>query len=112
MEVNENGINQNGWNEYSKMVLKELERLHENDEKIQDMLTEINTKLVKIDSVEKELNSVIKWKRYMDDIASPNTLKEMKEDVDSLNTFKTAAITVWAVVQVGFGVFVALFKNG
>ena len=25
---------QNGWNEYSKLVLAELERLNENDEKI------------------------------------------------------------------------------
>lgn len=111
MEKNDNGVTQNGWNEYSKMVLKELERLNDNDEKIQDILTEINTKLAKIDSVEKELNSISKWKRYMDDVASPNTLKEMKEDVESLNTFKTAAITVWAVVQVGFGVFVALFNR-
>ena len=26
-------IHQNGWNEYSKLVLAELERLNENDEK-------------------------------------------------------------------------------
>jgi len=54
---------------------------------------------------------VVKWKRYMDDVASPNTLKEMKSDVASLNTFKTVAVTVWAVVQVAFGVFIALFKG-
>ena len=26
MEVNDNGVSQNGWNEYSKLVLAELER--------------------------------------------------------------------------------------
>jgi hypothetical protein len=111
MEVNDNGVSQNGWNEYSKLVLAELERLNENDEKIQETLTEINLKLGKVESVEKDVESIHKWKRYMDDVASPNTLKEMKKDVASLNTFKTVATTVWAVVQIGFGVFIALFKN-
>jgi len=110
MEKNENGVKQNGWNEYSKLVLNELVRLNENDEKIQDMLTEINTKLSKVDNVEKDVEVINKWKRYVDDVASPNTLKEMKADVASLNTFKTVAVTVWVVVQVAFGTFIALFK--
>ena len=109
---NENGVVQNGWNEYSKLVLAELERLNENDEKIQETLNEINLKLGKMDTLEKEVSSIAKWKRYMDDVASPNTLKEMKKDVASLNTFKTVATTVWAVVQIAFGVFIALFKEG
>lgn len=111
MEINDKGVPQNGWNEYSKLVLAELERLNENDEKIQGILSEINVKLGKVESVEKDVESIQKWKRYMDDVASPNTLKEMKKDVASLNTFKTVATTVWAVVQIGFGVFIALFKN-
>ena len=61
--------------------------------------------------LEKEIEAITKWKRYMDDVASPNTLKEMKKDVASLNTFKTVATTVWAVVQIAFGVFIALFKQ-
>ena len=111
MEKNEKGIPQNGWNEYSKLVLNELERLNENDEKIQGILNEMNAKLSKVDTIEKEQETVLKWKRYMDDVASPNTLKEMKVDVASLNTIKTVAVTVWAVVQVAFGVFIALFKS-
>jgi len=111
MEKNEKGIPQNGWNEYSKLVLNELERLNENDEKIQDILSEINHKLSKVDNLEKEQETILKWKRYMEDVASPNTLKEMRADVTSLNTFKTVAVTVWAVVQVAFGVFVAFFKT-
>ena len=47
----------------------------------------------------------------MDDVASPNTLKEMKRDVSALNVFKTVAITVWTVVQIGFGIFISLFKS-
>jgi hypothetical protein len=112
MEKNSKGIPQNGWNEYSRLVLAELERLNENDEKIQETLNEINLRLGKAELIEKEIEAINKWKRYMDDVASPNTLKEMKKDVASLNTFKTVATTVWAVVQIGFGVFIALFKGG
>jgi hypothetical protein len=111
MEKNKDGIPQNGWNEYSKLVLAELERLNENDEKIQETLNEISLKLGRVDSIEKDIEGIIKWKRYMDDVASPNTLKEMKKDVASLNTFKTVATTVWAVVQIAFGVFIAFFKQ-
>lgn len=111
MIKSEKGIPQNGWNEYSKLVLSELERLNENDEKIQAILTEMNNKLSRIDTVEEKVDSINKWKRYMDDVASPNTLKEMKKDVAALNTFKTVATTVWAVVQIGFGMFMALWKK-
>jgi hypothetical protein len=110
MKTNSNGVNQNGWNEYSKLVLAELERLNENDEKIQVILSEINLKLGRLDNIEKDVSDIEKWKRYMDDVASPNTLKEMKKSVDSLVTFKTMATTIWAVVQIGFGIFIALYK--
>ncbi len=106
-----NEIPQGGWNEYSKLVLSELERLNENDERLQETLNEINLKMSRLDSVERDIKSLGKWKHHMDNVASVDTLKEMKEDVATLNTFKTVAVTVWAVVQIGFGVFIALFKT-
>ena len=111
MEKAKGGTPQNGWNEYSKLVLAELERLNESDDKIQETLNEINLKLGKFDVIEKDVEAIGKWKRYMDDVASPNTLKEMKRDVSALNVFKTVAITVWTVVQIGFAIFISLFKN-
>lgn len=108
---NDKGIPQNGWNEYSKLVLNELERLNKNDEKIQEILTEMNQKLSRIDALEEDIQAIDKWKRYMDDVASPNTLKDMKKDVAEFKTFKTVATTVWAVVQVAFGVFIAMWKK-
>lgn len=104
-------VPQNGWNEYSKLVLAELERLNENDEKIQQTLNEINLKLGRLDAIEKDVQDIERWKKYMDDVASPNTLKDIKRDVKSLVTFKTVATTVWAVVQIAFGVFVAFYKK-
>ncbi len=111
MDTNNNGIKQNGWNEYSKLVLAELERLNEYDEKLQETIQELVNKINRIEALEKELNDLNKWRRYLDDVASPNTIKEMKKDVSTLNTFKTVATTVWAVVQIAFAVFIALFKG-
>ena len=109
--MNQRTEGSDGWNEYSKLVLAELERLNENDEKIQNTLTEINFKLNKIESFEKEMEALQKWKRYMEDVASPNTLKELRADVASLNTFKTMATTIWAIAQIIFGILVALLTK-
>tara|TARA_R110002050_G_scaffold79261_11_gene169394 strand:- start:1901 stop:2233 length:333 start_codon:yes stop_codon:yes gene_type:complete len=110
MAIEKRPDEQDGWNEYSKLVISELERLNENDEKTLLILSEINMKFSRFEAVEKEMESVLKWKRYMEDVASPNTLKDLKSDVIKLNTFKTVATTVWAVVQIAFAIFVALNK--
>lgn len=113
---------QDGWNEYSKLVLAELLRLGDNDqknkesqllhnEKVQETLTEINLKLAKLEIFERELEVVKKWKLYMEDVATPGVLKKIKEDVASLNTFKTVATTVWAIVQIGFGILIAIYSK-
>lgn len=110
MAIEKRLVEQDGWNEYSKLVISELERLNENDEKTLLILSDINMKFSRFEAVEKEMESVLKWKRYMEDVASPNTLKDLKSDVIKLNTFKTVATTVWAVVQITFAIFVALNK--
>jgi hypothetical protein len=107
---NEYGVNQNGWNEYSKLVLAELERLNENDERIQKTLNEINEKLVRYEAIRISLENVNQWKDEMDKVATPEILKEMKVDVKSNTNFKVIATTVWAVIQIGFGAAIAIFK--
>jgi hypothetical protein len=102
---------QNGWNEYSKLVLTELTRLNDNDEKIQTTLNEINERLAKQELLKHEITSIKRWKENMNEIATPSTIEEMKKDVDSLNTFKTIAVTIWTVVQIGFGVLMVIFKG-
>jgi ribosomal protein L29 len=90
---------QNGWNEYSKLVITELERLNEGitnlNKEIQDLKREIAELKVKEDFA-KEL---WKWKQAVDEVASPTQLKYTVRDVADLKTFRTQAITIWAVVQ-------------
>lgn len=101
---------QNGWNEYSKLVIAELERLNEGinslNSEIQDLKKEITEIKVKEDNV-RELKS---WKSSLDEVTSPTQLKDIIKDVADLKTFKTQAVTVWLVVQVLFGITMALLR--
>ena len=101
---------QNGWNEYSKLVIAELERLNDGitnlNVEIQDLKRETAEMKVKEDFA-KEL---WRWKQAVDEVASPTQLDQTVKDVTELKTFKTQAITVWIVVQTLFGMALALMK--
>jgi hypothetical protein len=101
---------QNGWNEYSKLVISELERLNDGIAKlnveIQDLKGEIKELKVKEDFAKE----IWKWKQAVDEVASPTQLKYTIKDVSNLKTFKTQAITVWAVVQIVTAAIITFFK--
>lgn len=101
---------QNSWSEYSRLVITELERLNDGISKlnveIQDLKREIAELKVKEDNV-KELK---KWKDSVDEVTSPSQLRDTIKDVAELKTFKTQAVTVWVVVQIIFGIAIALLK--
>ena len=130
----------NGWNEWSKHVLKELERLNSNYESLntkidsiksdvheeisgiknditkvkamQYTLDEMKTwkKTYEDEAVLKSVKELKGWKHEVDEIASPTQLKETVKDVSDLKTFKTQAITIFLVVQTLFGIAMALIK--
>ena len=101
---------QNGWNEYSKLVISELERLNDGITKlnveIQDLKVEIKELKVKEDFAKE----IWKWKQAVDEVASPTQLKYTIKDVADLKTFKTQAITIWAVVQLVTAAIITFFK--
>jgi hypothetical protein len=101
---------QNGWNEYSKLVISELERLNDGitrlNVEIQDLKGEIKELKVKEDFAKE----IWKWKQAVDEVASPTQLKYTIKDVANLKTFKTQAITIWAVVQIITAAIITFFK--
>ena len=101
---------QNGWNEYSKLVISELERLNDGitrlNVEIQDLKGEIKELKVKEDFAKE----IWKWKQAVDEVASPSQLKYTIKDVADLKTFKTQAITIWAVVQLITAAIITFFK--
>lgn len=97
--------NQNGWNEYSKLVLKELERLNDSYEGLKEELTALRQDVNK-----NETESLKKWKTNVDEVFSPTQMKELHKDVAELKSFKTSAMTVFWVMQFLMALMVAVSK--
>jgi uncharacterized protein YoxC len=94
---------QNGWNEYSKLVLKELESLALSIDNLNGQVQEIKQELIEIKTKENRIDEIKIWKEKVDDVCSPSQLKELIEKVDGLNTFKVKAVGVFIAVQFMMG---------
>lgn len=98
----------NGWNEWSKHVLKELERLNDNYEGLREQMTTIKDGQVEFKVVKESLIEVKDWKKEMTDVASPIQFKEMRQELADLKTFKIKAVTAVVLLQVVVGIALAL----
>mgnify|MGYP001189499088 FL=1 len=102
--------NENGWAEYSKLVLKELETLADGIQKLQSQLIDLKQEVAELRAKEDRVQQLVQWKDRVDEIASPTQLQNLKDDVESLKLFKTKAVTIFMVVQFAMGVALALLK--
>lgn len=91
--------NQNGWNEYSRLVLKELETLSDGIEALKLEIQSVKQELALLKQKEDRVDEIKVWKEKIDEVSSPTQLKNLVEDVDSLKVFKTKAVTIFAVIQ-------------
>ena len=92
---------ENGWAEYSRLVLKELETLATGIEALRTELQDVKQELAKFQSKEDKVDELRSWKEKIDEVTSPSQLKELTQQVEDLKLFKTKAITIFAVVQFG-----------
>ena len=100
--------NQNGWNEYSRLVLKELETLSDGIDGLKEELQTVKQEIAKMQVREDKVEEIKVWKEKIDEVASPTQLKELVDEVNELKLFKTKAITVFAVVQFAMAAIVFL----
>lgn len=105
-----NDANQNGWNEYSKLVLKELESLSDSIDNLNVQLQDVKQNLAEIKAKENRIEELRAWKDKVDEVISPTQLKELVEKVNSLEAFKTKAIGVFIAVQFIMGLAAWLVK--
>lgn len=103
--------NQNGWNEYSKLVLKELESLSDSIDNLNSQIQDLKSDITELKAKEDRVNELREWKLKIDDVASPTQLKELIESVSDLKAFKTKAIGVFVAVQffMGFAAWILKF---
>ena len=100
--------NENGWGEYSRLVLKELETLASGIESLRSELQEVKQELAKMQVREDKVQEIVKWKERIDEVASPSQLKDLQVQVEDLKLFKTKAVTIFAVVQFAMAAVVFL----
>jgi len=101
---------QNGWNEYSKLVIAELERLNDGISSLNGEIQDLKQQIAELKVKEDFAKELWKWKQAIDEVASPTQLKTTVKEVAYLKTFKTQAITIFLVVQGLVGMAIALLK--
>lgn len=89
----------NGWGEYSRLVLKELETLAQGIKDLNDSLNDMKREITEIRAREDKVQELVKWKERIDEVASPTQLEKLKEEVEELKMFRTKAVTIFAVIQ-------------
>ena len=101
------------WGDYSKLVLKELERLNDNYDKMRvDMDTrfnELNQKLTEVKNVEKTVNVNALWIERVNDVWSPTQMKEAKDEIYKQKSRWVAAIAIITFFQIAIGVALAVW---
>ena len=90
---------ENGWSEYSKLVLKELETLAGAITSLNSEIQELKQEIARMREREDRVDELRAWKEKVDEVASPTQLGTALREVDDLKQFKTKAVTIFAVVQ-------------
>tara|TARA_R110000744_G_scaffold36553_3_gene84392 strand:- start:404 stop:724 length:321 start_codon:yes stop_codon:yes gene_type:complete len=89
----------NGWDQYSKLVLKQLETLSLTIEDLRTELQDIKEKLAELRVREERIEDIRTWKNKVDEVVSPTQLSMYVKDIEELKVFKTKAVAVFATVQ-------------
>jgi len=89
----------NGWNEYSKLVLKELETLAESMEVLQRELQEVRRDIARIETREAKVDEMREWKSKMEEVVSPAQLKDIIKEHKENREFMIRAVTIFGVIQ-------------
>lgn len=103
-------MDKDGWNEYSKLVLKELETLAVNIQSLNNEIQELKQEITRMREREDRVEELRTWKDKIDEIASPTQIETALKDIETLKEFKTKSVTIFMVVQFFMGLAVALSK--
>lgn len=101
----------NGWTEYGKLVLKELERLNEGQDKLRedmdDKFKEITDTLTGFKTTESEVKDLKAWKEKVTEVWSTTQMKQSKDEIynQKNNWTKITGIVIGVQVVIGAIVF-------
>tara|TARA_Y100001938_G_C7976170_1_gene371863 strand:+ start:261 stop:578 length:318 start_codon:yes stop_codon:yes gene_type:complete len=101
-------MSSNGWENYSKLVLQQLETLSGGIDALRIELQDVKYQLTELKAREDKVQELKVWKDKMDDIASPPQLKVALQEIEDLKLYKTKAMTAFMVVQFIMATAIAL----
>ena len=104
--------NNDGWNEYSRLVLGQLEALSTGIEGLREEVQGVKKDLAIIQAKEDKVTDLKAWKERFDDVASPTQMQNYLKQVDELILFRTKAVTIFAIVQFAMALAIAMIKLG
>jgi hypothetical protein len=96
------------WAEYSKLVLKELDRMNNNYESLRENISDINSKLNDVKNTEKSVQDIKSWQEKVNDVWSSSQMKEAKDEIYRQKSRWTATIAILLFVQIIIGIIVSL----
>ena len=91
--------NENGWSEYSRLVLKELETLAASIQSLNSEIQDLKQEIARMREREDRVDELRAWKEKVDEVASPTQLQNALKEIEDLKLFKTKAVTIFAVIQ-------------
>jgi hypothetical protein len=94
---------QNSWNEYSRLVLKELETLAVGISNLNAEIQDVKREIALIKDREDKVDKLQEWKDRVSEIISPSQLDSMVKEIKDLKEYKAKSMTVFAIVQFVMG---------
>jgi polyribonucleotide nucleotidyltransferase len=100
-----------GWESYSRLVLQQLETLSKGINALREELLTVKQQLTELKVKEDKVQDLKEWKEKIDEVASPTQLKAALKEIEDLKIFKTKAVTIFAVIQVGIAMAYAILES-
>ena len=90
---------ESSWDQYSRLVLQQLETLSSGIEGLRVELQDVINQLTELKAKEDRIHDLKEWKEKIDEVASPSQLQNALQEIEDLKTFKTKAVTIFAGIQ-------------
>ena len=99
-----------GWENYSKLILQQLEGLSKGIDGLREELQQMKQEITELKAREDKVQEIQQWKQRIDEVVSPPQLDKAIKEIEELRLFKTKAVTIFAVVQFVMAAAVAASK--
>ena len=113
MSDNQN-VAKNGWSEYGRLVLNELERLNDGQEKLKEEIDkkfkELNDKITGFNTIEKDVDDLKEWKDRVVEVWSSTQMNQVKDEVYKQKNQWAKVTGIIIILQILMGIVLS-FKD-